>query len=781
MNSSIRNVRHTFSVANIVSLVVFALSLTDAVAQLIPDDRKIDWDAGIPCGIPNRNKTNIVVTSPPYGAVGDGIKDDTSALQAAFDACASNQVVFIPQGTYRVSRSLSITAKCITIRGAGPGKTIIDSFCSNGVGVLSFGPPKYIHQGPFANVLSGATKGSTTITVSSTSGNVVGGYMTFDQTNDPTFVTNIGSEGPANWVSRENGKRAMGQIVEVTSISGNTVTFQPPLYSSYSQALAPQICSFSGGAKLSGIEDLTVRGNNTGSRQHFRMEGASYCWLKNVESEFADGDHVDIFNSFRCEVRDSYFHDAFSHTSGLTDADLMLASKTTACLIENNVFWRLHASIMLNWGAAGNVIAYNYSANNFDQYSSNAVMADICMHGAHPMFNLFEGNYAVKFSPDSIWGSSSHGTVFRNVFTGTTTVTPPLTGRATLGSPSWWAYQRARTMQIERDSCYYNIIGNVLGSSALTSLMYRAKYVGAPPSTEEYETPYVYLIGYGSVGSSNVSSHTIDTTLIHANWDCVTRSQVLLAGYPSNLPCSLFRQERPSWFNDCPWPPFDSNKPDLSSPTNLPAARRFLALQHESFSLPMPRFSQSISPQQSVIVRDGIGSSVDSHGKILPAAGATAFGHYTYALATKVVVGDDFTVSNVVCRLRRAGNPTFNIRCSVYSQHSQTNAPDMLIGPESAPVQAISIDSLACNVVFSNMCARLTKGSTVWFVLRASALSSPSYVEWMNRSSGYDATGTVLRDAGNSNWSTVAFSLSSIFTPGGALRIPSGPKQIVRQ
>jgi hypothetical protein len=62
----------------------------------------------------------------PYGAVGDGVHDDTEALQRAFDAIgtAAGSVVVIPPGTYRVSRSLRVTRKeGFVVRGGGPGAT----------------------------------------------------------------------------------------------------------------------------------------------------------------------------------------------------------------------------------------------------------------------------------------------------------------------------------------------------------------------------------------------------------------------------------------------------------------------------------------------------------------------------------------------------------------------------------------------------------------------------------------------------------------------------------
>lgn len=62
-----------------------------------------------------------------YGAVGDNVNDDTSAIQSAINAAqtVSGGIVYFPPGTYKITGSLSVTSGSITLLGAGAPTAII--------------------------------------------------------------------------------------------------------------------------------------------------------------------------------------------------------------------------------------------------------------------------------------------------------------------------------------------------------------------------------------------------------------------------------------------------------------------------------------------------------------------------------------------------------------------------------------------------------------------------------------------------------------------------------
>lgn len=74
----------------------------------------------------------LIVTT--YGAVGDGVHDDTTAIQAAINACPPGGIVYFPHGVYKTTATLDL-GNGVTLMGAhanlmvGPGMTGVEYPC----------------------------------------------------------------------------------------------------------------------------------------------------------------------------------------------------------------------------------------------------------------------------------------------------------------------------------------------------------------------------------------------------------------------------------------------------------------------------------------------------------------------------------------------------------------------------------------------------------------------------------------------------------------------------
>lgn len=72
--------------------------------------------------------TEISISVKAFGAVGDGVAIDTTAIQAAlnFAKAAGGGIVYFPPGTYKIDQAITLTsATGVSLAGAGPGASVV--------------------------------------------------------------------------------------------------------------------------------------------------------------------------------------------------------------------------------------------------------------------------------------------------------------------------------------------------------------------------------------------------------------------------------------------------------------------------------------------------------------------------------------------------------------------------------------------------------------------------------------------------------------------------------
>lgn len=529
---------------------------------ILPGDRAIDWTTAGVGGIPERE--SICARLKPT----DGVDEINFALAS----CRDGGTVLLAAGTFNIDGTIQVPSD-VTLRGAGAQLTILKAIGKNGGDVISMGEGS-VRYAP-VGILSGASAGSSEIELTESAHIKPGMYLVIAEVNDPKYVTAAGSGGNCNWCDgwSDTGRLARGQIVEVTKVAGSRVSFKPSLYGTY--ANSPGAIPFRMSVRNAGVEDLQVYATNAGYAANFGLHMCAYCWVKGVESNYTDGDHVEIYWGFHDEVRDSYFSNAFLHSPGRYDSDIQVGFKTSASLVENNIIERTHTAIMLEWGAAGNVIAYNYSTGEFDSKAKNLSIGGIVFHGAHPQFNLLEGNVVTKIEEDPVWGSSSHTTAFRNWILGTNRICSTLGGRAVVScadSHSHYGFQAARAIDLSYLATADSYVANVVGSTQMQAL----KGYTAPlrqqasieyPARRSYDAAaYGWSFGYGSTSDDGSGSgcgggtppchraRVSSSIVLHGNFSNISGITSWNSSISRELPVSFYLAAKPTWWNMVPYP-----------------------------------------------------------------------------------------------------------------------------------------------------------------------------------------------------------------------------------
>ncbi|MFK8080244.1 MAG: hypothetical protein AB8B97_08170 [Granulosicoccus sp.] len=291
---------------------------------------------------------------------------NSSRIEAALDTITGGGVLEIPAGTFNIARSIRLRHDYQVVRGAGSDQTQLIFTESLNYGIGIFGADNGIET-----TIAEAEYGSTRILVEPYEGSAIGRYGVILNPSSVHMQT----------VSIV-GERSVGNKTELL--------LSDPMNSDFDSGAPIEMFDAN---EHSGIESLSL---NVGSATTYvgdmvYMQVTAHAWLRDVESRRAEQAHVFTRQTYACEITGNTILDATRFGDGKQGYGIDLANSTTGCLIENNTLAYLRHAILLNIGASGNVVAFNYSYEPRHPNFLTGGPADISFH--HFTYaNLVEGN-----------------------------------------------------------------------------------------------------------------------------------------------------------------------------------------------------------------------------------------------------------------------------------------------------------------------------------------------------------------------------------------------------
>jgi hypothetical protein len=312
--------------------------------------------------------------------------------------------IFFPAGVYSFTSPISFNRDSITVKGAGYDSTQLRfnfsgnlSNCINISGTQS--------NTDTTSLAAPGIRDSASVSVLN-AGQFTTGDWVYLQTNDAQYMFSSWAYG------------SLGQIMQIKTISGNKITFHSPFRFYYKLTLQPKITKINP-RKCIGIECLKVKRMDAtaGQSSIISFNRSVQCWIKGIESDSTNFGHVELNRSSNIEIKNSWFHHAFSYGGGGQAYGVIFQFSSGECLVENNIFQYLRHSMLFQAGANGNVCSYNYSREpNWTQsfFPPNSA-GDIVFHGNYPFANLCEGNINQNTIIDNSHAKNGpYNTLYRN-------------------------------------------------------------------------------------------------------------------------------------------------------------------------------------------------------------------------------------------------------------------------------------------------------------------------------------------------------------------------------
>jgi hypothetical protein len=559
-------------------------------------------------GIPNR--TTICATVAPLGSG----RDDTANIQSAIDACPDGEVVSLPAGVFTIAEgNLILIHKPVTLRGAGPGATILtrkggavlgsDQPGKNPSPLIILGPQRYNNGVTAAALTADVKHGGLGVQVASAQGFSAGQVVLLDEASGARWQPDVEGLGKI-WASRDyrvvwqkhdppqqyiddfakdefpyqpgtagcwfsNCDRPTAEMHRIAAISGNTITFDSPATISYRTSHRAQLYSFQTPlTEQAGLEQLTVE---HGDDDNIDFSWCANCWAMNVESTLWLGAGFSVSNSFRVELNAFYAHKPVWPVPGGGGYNISLANGSSEILIWNGISVLGNKVMVGRSSGAGSVAAYNYMDMGFDGGTGawqEAGLNNSHMAGSHHM--LFEGNYAFNIDSDQTHGNAIYNTFFRNRTTGFRARFKDYLDGATVDD----LHQQdtngpLRTASAHAYSYWNSFIGNVFGvPHRMKDFIYGDEVLDAGDWPAQ-----ILMLGWDDQPGQVYDPNVIANNRVDGNYDKTDSVTWAADDTKHNLPKSLFLDRAPAFFAGYTWPWVDST--GTTKLYTLPAKARY--------------------------------------------------------------------------------------------------------------------------------------------------------------------------------------------------------------